>query len=382
MKWIFGIVGIGALVMGYLYFLAEPPVVKEVDPEKPWAAESVGEPAPANALPPDPRKLDDIFLQKDYCGARDYFNEGRNRDKFPAFLKQLFESEAGKAIPADDKLILDALFDRDLASAISKLKKGRTWQAKLVLGLMYSGLLDSSHHLNGKRIPRTDDQLRESLVAFDEAEDLNGENGFIPLYRYLVMSARDGKGPGLNQFLNDEISKRRRMESPFRESNIAFARLRAQDPLFFAATLWPEMMVLPGTLLEGTAALKEVADTDAEARKHALRLSEGWHRDSARLVNEGFSDPIVSRWEASESLSIAQKMWKAEYPRQALPDRLRETPEAILNRMEDRNPRETMAQGWLLRKPCGPKWKEAVDNDTELLRDRLRKYDDLERSRR
>lgn len=381
MKWIFGILAIGGLVLGYLYFFAEPPVVKEVDPEKPWASQAPAEQSSAAGSPQaDPRKVEDVILQKDYCGARGYFDGGRNRARQSSFLKLLFESEAGKGVPADDKLILEALFERDLADAIGKLKKGKTWQARMILGLMYSGLLDDYHPLSGERIPRTQDQLREALIAFDEAEDLNGENGLIPLYRYQVMAMKDGKGPGLTQFLNDELSKRRAMENPFRSSSISFARMRAQDPLFFLATRWHVEALLPFTLNKAMEPFDVVAKSDREAKSNALRLAESWHRQSMQLVNEGFPEPLSSANEAIRSMHVAKQMWSELHPQQPVPDRFNVTADNIFNRIEDRNPSEAPAA--FNKDPCGPKWKEAVDNDTELLRDRLRKFDDLERSRR
>lgn len=379
-----GILGLLLLVFAGLYFTAGPAKVEEVDPNAPWAA-------PVKATDPseeklaghgDPRKISDIVLQKDYCAAGEYFNHGKNAGKLPGLLEQMLEGEAGKAISPDDKLILQALLTRDLDSAIQKLRKASTWQGKMVLSMLLAGTIDPFHSFHGTE--RTREQLQEALVAIDQAEDLNWENGWVPVYRYLVMRKRDGDGPGLHQFLKDELAKRSRLENPFTSAKVAFGRLRAQDPLYFAATLWPAQKLLAGTVSDGMRTLEQAAEKDPEAARISLRLTESWHRSTIALANEGFSDPVVGPLDTGDALHLGAKLWKTAHPNQPLPDRFRELPAEVHRRMSDRNPSEADQFGWVngYLKPCGPKWKEAIDNDTELLRDRLRKYEELQRSRR
>ena len=282
MKWIAGTLTALALVFAGLYFFAGPAKVEEVDPSAPWAHRASE--AEADAAKPehqaDPRKIEDVILQKDYCAAGQYFEGGKNKKQVARALELMFQGEAGKTIAPDDRLILEALLSNDFHDAVRKLRNAKNWQGRMILAMILSGTIDHSRNLVASQPTR--EQLQEALVAIDQAEDLNWENGWIPVYRYLIMKKRDGDGPGLRQFLHEELAKRSKMQNPFGPALIAFARLRSQDPLFYASTQWLEIGKLPSSVSEGYQALDEQAGKDTELAKTSLRLVNAWHRDSAR----------------------------------------------------------------------------------------------------
>lgn len=384
MKWLYGILALLAIIFAGFFFFAEAPKDTTIDPDHPWqhkAAEAVEDTQKSEAQA-DPRKVEDVILQKDYCGAWKFFEGGKNQKQISRFLDLMLEGETGKNIPADDKLILQALFSRDMDYAVKKLRDAKGWQGKMILGMLLSGTIDG-HPLNS--LPRSKDQLQDALLALDQAEDLNWDNGWIPVYRYLAMKAKDGDGSGLNQFLFDEVSRRKTMESPFDSVNVSFGRLRAENPVVFATSMpLGERGFLgnAGSVMNGDLRFTLAATKDPRLAKAGLPMVEQWHRTRMALVNEGFSDPVLNILDAAGAASMAQTFWQQAHPGEPLPDRYRESSEDLMQRMKDRNPSEVneyLVHGH--REPeCGPKWQEAVDNDYALLRDRLQKWDSLQRA--
>lgn len=381
MKWLYGTLALLAIILVGFWLFAETPKDIAIDPNHPWqhkAAEAVEETQKDEAKA-DPRKVDDVILQKDYCAAGQYFTGGRNQKHVAHFLDLMLEGEAGKTIPPDDKLILQALLSKDFDYSVKKLKEAKSWQGKMILGMVLSGTVFHPHPFRGRQA--TQEELQEALLALDQAEDMNWDNGFIPLYRYLVMKKKDGDGPGLKQFLKDELSRRKNMENPFGASLVSFARLRAQDPMFYSLSLWQER-ILSGSVVDATDELEHAAMSDPELARSTLRLADTWQRKSLPMVNEGYGHPFVPFLDPEISTALGAELWPKVYPNQPIPDRYRDPPEHISRRMRDRNPSETDEFGWLTGygKECGPKWKEAVDNDYALLRDRLQKWDELQRA--
>ena|GEM_PF-7118409 len=372
MKWFLFLVSFVTL-LAVFYFYPRGSEVKEVDPDKPWLAlESAPESnEEKESRADDPRSVEDRILQKDYCAASDYFRYGRHASELAGFLRKALppREDERRDLNVSTPPILAAQFAPSRDEAISKLRRQPGADTKLLLGMFQAGLAG-----NFQGAPLAD-SVHEALISLDEAEDLNPTNSLVPIMRAMVMQKEGASLEGIATFLKEELPKREKMDSPLSSARLDYLGMVSRDPLLFAAAT-PTFKHLEDSQLQPLAAfLGKLGEKDPAMARHVVRVADQWQKSEL----EKLSPDLPDRFEQLSSVELAAKLardsWSRAYPGQPLPERFEEKFMAQLSaKHRDRNPiEERLYFGAQREESCGVKWREAIDADYEMVRDRLRK---------
>jgi len=370
MKWLFPI---AALLLIGVFFYSRKPAEEGPDPNKPWLSLA---PAPASseekeAKAEDPRSLDDLILQKDYCAASEYFRFGRRASELKAFPKKIWPEryEDRRELRSDTLPILEAQFAGSRQEAIAKLKGRHGADMKLLLGMLQAGLAG-----NFRDSPTSHDLL-EALVSLDEAEDLYPNNSLVPIYRAMLMKKQGASMDGIAKFLREELPKRPDLNSPLSGARFDYLALVSRDPHLFAAAAPTFQLLEDSRYAEVESFLAEASAQDPAVARLVVSVADQWQKSELEKLAPGIPDQFNQLGSLALAARIGASAFAKAYPGVQVPDRFEERQAAQqASRHRDRNPIEARLYfGEKREASCGRKWQEAVEADFEMVRDRLRK---------